>query len=101
MGFAVAVLSVMALFRTMERVRLCAALGLAIALAAPLVSQIDSSAVPGFVRSYIVPDYNAFAFFPWAAYLAFGISAGSAIRIIPPERHRARHAVGRACWAGS
>jgi len=85
MGFAMAVLSVMALFRTQERARLCAALGLAIALAAPLVTQIDSSAVPAMLRNYVVPDYNAFAFFPWAAYLAFGMSVGSAIRIIPPD----------------
>jgi fucose 4-O-acetylase-like acetyltransferase len=76
MGFAIAMFSVMALFRTADRVRLCAALGLAIAFAAPLVSQI---------RNYIAPDYKFFGFFPWAAYLAFGMSAGSAIRIIPPE----------------
>src|SRR5579863_2870403 len=36
MGFSIAVLSVMALFTTVERVRLCAVLGLAIAFAAPL-----------------------------------------------------------------
>jgi hypothetical protein len=85
MGFAMAVMSVMALFRTAERVRLCAALGLAIAFAAPLVSQIDVSGLPVVVRNYVVPDYNSFAFFPWGAYLAFGMSAGSAIRVIPHE----------------
>src|SRR5579871_6405432 len=36
MGFAIAVLSVMALFRTAERARLCAVLGLVIAFASPL-----------------------------------------------------------------
>src|ERR1700736_5297766 len=39
MGFSVAVLSVMALFRTAERIRLCAVLGLVIAFASPLISQ--------------------------------------------------------------
>jgi len=85
MGFTIALMSVMALFRTSERVRLCAVLGLAIAFAAPLISQMDWSRVPWLVRDYIVPDYKFFGFFPWGAYLAFGISAGSAIRIIPQE----------------
>ena len=37
------------------------------------------------LRAYIAPDYHAFSFFPWAAYLAFGMSAGSVIRVIPAE----------------
>jgi hypothetical protein len=85
MGFAMAVMSVMALFRTAERARLCAVLGLAIAFAAPLISQMDWSGAPWLARNYIVPDYNFFGFFPWAAYLAFGMSAGSLIRLVPPE----------------
>ncbi|HEV3331064.1 MAG TPA: acyltransferase family protein [Bryobacteraceae bacterium] len=85
MGMAVALLSIMALFRTAERIRLCAILGLSIAFAAPLVSQIDWSWAPTLVRSYIVPDYSSFGFFPWGAYLAFGMSAGSMLRSIPEE----------------
>jgi|SRR5947209_3348426 len=85
MGLAIAVMSAMALFRTVERVRLCAILGLAIAMASPLVSQMDWSAVPPALRNYLAPDYHAFSFFPWAAYVAFGMSAGSMIRAIPAE----------------
>jgi hypothetical protein len=85
MGFTVALLSPMAVFRTAERVRLCAVLGLAIAAAAPLVSQIDWSGVPPGMAHYIAPDYNHFSFFPWASYLAFGISAGSLMRIVRDE----------------
>jgi uncharacterized membrane protein len=85
MGFSIAVMSVMALFRTVERIRLCAILGLGIALAAPLVSQMNWSAVPWMVRAYIVPDYRFFGFFPWGAYLAFGVSAGSIIRALPAD----------------
>jgi hypothetical protein len=85
MGFSIAVLSVMALFRTAERVRLCAVLGLGIALASPIVSQLNLQGLPWIVRNYIVPDYRFFGFFPWGAYLAFGMSAGSAIRAIPQE----------------
>lgn len=82
MGFAVAVMSVMAIFSTAERVRLCAALGLGIAFASPWISQIGWPAAPALVRAYIIPDYNFFSFFPWAAFLAFGMSAGSILRLV-------------------
>ena len=94
MGLAIAAMSVMALLRTAERVKWCAIMGLLIALAAPVISQVGSLGLPSLVRNYIVPDYNSFSFFPWAAYLAFGVSAGSMIRTIP------REATGRAMrWA--
>ncbi len=85
MGLAIAAMSVMALLRTAQRVRWCAVLGLAIALAAPLISRVGWYGVPSLLRDYIVPDYSSFSFFPWAAYLAFGMSAGSIIRTIPAE----------------
>ncbi len=86
MGFAVALLSIMAVFTTVDRVRLCAALGLAIAGLSPLVSLADLSWAPPLLQSYIVPDYQSFGFFPWAAFVAFGMSAGSIIRILDPDR---------------
>jgi uncharacterized membrane protein len=85
MGFAIAVMSVMALFTTVERVRLCTVLGLAIAFASPLISQLELPHLHWMVRSYIVPDYRYFSFFPWASYLAFGMATGSAIRAVPQE----------------
>ena len=94
MGISIALLSVMALFKTAERIRLCALLGLGIALLSPVISQMDWSGVPWIVRNYIIPDYNGFGIFPWGAYLAFGVSAGSVIRAIP------RDATGRCMqWA--
>jgi fucose 4-O-acetylase-like acetyltransferase len=86
MGVALAVMAVMAVFRTAERVRLCAILGVAIAAASPLASQIDWSGVHPLVRSYIVPDYVSFGFFPWGAFVAFGVSLGSLIRILSHEQ---------------
>ena len=86
MGFSIAALSIMAAFRTAERARLCAVLGLAIAFAAPLISQLNWSGVPWMLRAYIIPDHRFFGFFPWGAYLAFGVSGGSALRLIPAER---------------
>jgi len=85
MGLSIAMLSVMALFKTRERIRLCAALGLAIAFLSPLVSAMDWSGVPWIIRSYLIPDYNSFGIFPWGAYLAFGVCAGSVIRAIPRD----------------
>jgi hypothetical protein len=85
MGFAVAAMSVMALSRTVERVRLCALLGLAIAIASPWISEMNWSWAPPLLRNYIVPDYNFFGFFPWAAYLVFGMSAGSILRSLRQE----------------
>ena len=86
MGFSIGLFSLMALFRTQERIRLCAILGLVIAFGAPLISQIDWSGTPWLVRSYLVPDYNQFGVFPWGAYLAFGLSAGSILRLVQPEK---------------
>src|SRR5579864_2905761 len=80
MGLAIGLMSVMAIFTTAERVRLCAGLGIAIATAAPLVSAIDWSWLPAGVSAYFVPSYQYFAFFPWASFIAFGISIGSLLR---------------------
>ena len=85
MGFSIAALSIMAAFRTAERARLCAVLGLAIAFASPLISQLNWSGVPWMLRAYIIPDHRFFGVFPWCAYLAFGVSGGSALRLIPAE----------------
>jgi uncharacterized membrane protein len=85
MGLALLALSVMAIFRTEERIRLCAVLGVAIAALSPLVSSLDWSGVPAIVRNYVIPDHNFFGFFPWAAFVAFGMSAGSILRLLRPE----------------
>jgi uncharacterized membrane protein len=85
MGFAIALMSVMAIFTTADRVRLCAGLGAAIAALSPLVSSIDWSWMPAGISHYIVPNYNYFAFFPWASFIAFGLSIGSLLRLAKPE----------------
>jgi hypothetical protein len=85
MGLALLVLSVMAVFRTEERIRLCAILGVAIAAASPLISSLDWSGAPAIVRNYVIPDHTFFGFFPWASFVAFGMSAGSILRLLKPE----------------
>ena len=85
MGLGIALMSVMAIFTTVDRVKLCAALGAAIAVASPLVSSIDWTWLPAQVTAYFVPSYQYFAFFPWAAFIAFGLSIGSALRLAKRE----------------
>jgi len=86
MALAGALLSIMAVFRTIDRARLATVLGLAIAVASPLVSQLDWSGVHPLVKNYFAPDYLFFSFFPWAAFFAFGMSAGSAIRLLRDDQ---------------
>lgn len=85
MGFAMLVLAPMAIFTTVERIRVCTVAGIGIAALAPVVAQADLSTVPWFLRAYVQPDANYFAFFPWASFLAFGLAAGSLLRIIKQE----------------
>ena len=85
MGFAIAALSVLAIFPTQTRAKAAALTGLGIACVSPLISQMHWEWLPWLVRNYIIPDYHSFGFFPWGAYLAFGVAAGSVIRAIPPE----------------
>jgi fucose 4-O-acetylase-like acetyltransferase len=85
MGFAIAVLSILAIFPTKARAKAAAGAGLAIACVSPLISMLHWEAAPWLVRNYLIPDYHSFGFFPWGAYLAFGVSAGSVIRCIQPE----------------
>jgi uncharacterized membrane protein len=86
MGLAILLMSVMAIFTTADRVKLCAALGAAIAAAAPFVSAIKWNWLPPQLSSYFVPSYQYFAFFPWAAFVAFGLSIGSALRLVKPDQ---------------
>lgn len=81
MGLAILLFSPLAALAAEQRVRAGALLGLAVAAAAPLVSAGDWTWLHPFARHYIVPDYNFFSFFPWAAFVAFGISAGTILRL--------------------
>jgi uncharacterized membrane protein len=85
MGMAMLLFAPMAVFNTRERIRLCTILGLVVAGLAPLVSMIEPAGVPWIVRSYFFPSLNYFGFFPWASFLAFGMVAGSVIRIVKAE----------------
>ena len=85
MGFAMLLFAPMAIFSTLERARLCTVLGLVVACLAPVMTQIDSDSIPWLLRSYVMPSGTFFGFFPWAAFLAFGMAAGSALKLVKHE----------------
>jgi uncharacterized membrane protein len=85
MGFAILLMSLLSVFRARDRIRFGAISGVAIAAAAPVVSMIDWSWMPWMLRDYFIPNYNYFAFFPWAAFLAFGLSGGTILRRLPHD----------------
>ena len=85
MGFAMLLFAPMAMFTTLERARLCTVLGIVVACLSPILTQFDSNEIPWLARAYLMPSFNYFGFFPWAAFLAFGMAAGSMIRLVKHE----------------
>ena len=87
MGLALLVFSVMAVFRTTEtnpavrHSRRCRCGG----FSAHLEAAFEWNAFPEVVQNYLVPNHAFFGFFPWAAFVAFGMSAGSILRILKSE----------------
>jgi uncharacterized membrane protein len=89
MALAIVTMSGLALLRTAQRVHAGVIVGLAIACVSPLVAMIPQDAWPSIAKMYLAPDGNYFAYFPWAAFLAFGISAGSILKLVKQEHmHR-------------
>jgi uncharacterized membrane protein len=87
MAFTVAALSWLTIFDTRQRVIYGFAAGAIIAALSPVVSSADLSLLPDLLRQYLVPSPEFFPLFPWGAFLAFGVSAGSVIRLVPSEEY--------------
>jgi fucose 4-O-acetylase-like acetyltransferase len=85
MAATILVLAPLAFFDTRERIRFGALAGLAIAGASPFISQLGFAWLHPFLRNYLVPNPNFFPLFPWGAFLAFGLSAGSVLRLVKEE----------------
>jgi len=81
MGLTIGVLSLTALLNTRQRVHAAAVVGAAIAALSPLVSAVNWSWLPTPLSDYFVPNLTHFSFFPWASFIAFGLSAGSILRL--------------------
>ncbi len=87
MGVTMGLMSFLVAFDTRQRVIYSLVVGMLIACVSPLLSTADWSGVPELVRQYLKPDALYFSVFPWGAFLALGISAGSVMRIVAPEHY--------------
>lgn len=89
MALGIAAMAGLAALTTRQRVHAGIVVGGLIAVLSPLVTLWSGPDVPSLIRMYLVPDSNYFSFFPWAAFIAFGLSAGSILRLIGEEHmHR-------------
>ena len=88
MGVGMAVLAVAAVFRGDARTRFAVVAGLAIAAAAPLMTNLPWSGTPALLQEYLVPGpgRGRFPFFPWVAYIAFGVAIGTMVKRAAAER---------------
>jgi hypothetical protein len=83
MGFAMLIFAPLALVDTATRMRWSAGLGLFVAGLSPMISMLNWQGVPSLLKDYLAPNPNYFSFFPWGAFLAFGISTGSLLKMAP------------------
>jgi hypothetical protein len=89
MALAIFSMSFVAAQTTAQRVHSGVVIGLLIACASPLISLIPKDAMPEQIATYLMPDANYFSYFPWAAFVAFGISGGSILRLVTTDHlHR-------------
>jgi uncharacterized membrane protein len=88
MGFSMAAFSGAAALEGRVRARWVALGALAIAAASPLVANIEWGNMPALIQEYLAPGHGRgrFAFFPNAAYVGFGLAAGTVVRHTVAER---------------
>lgn len=82
MGATAALISFLALFSGIQRVRWAALTGAAIAALSPVISDLSWSSIPTPLRDYFLPSAEMFSIFPWGAFLAFGVAIGSMIPLV-------------------
>src|SRR5262249_54123812 len=90
MGLAMAALSPIAVFRAGDRARFAALAGLLVAAASPLVANLNWAGTPLMLEEYLAPvtgqGRGHFPFFPNAAYVGFGLAAGTVVKRSTGER---------------
>ncbi len=85
MALTLAVLSPLAWLSIHMRIRWGAIAGIAIAALGPVITSMNWTWLPEGVSNYFVPSQIYFSFFPWAAFIAFGVSAGSILKAITAD----------------
>ena len=88
MGLAMAAMAALAAAASKRRVHFAAAAGLAIAAAAPVVANLNWDGAPRLIHEYLAAGQGRgrFAFFPCAAYVAFGLALGTIVKRTAAER---------------
>jgi hypothetical protein len=90
MGLAMLCCSFVGVFDLQARVRAALAVAAAIAASSPIVAGIPWGDAPVVLQDYLAaapnPGRVRFALFPNGAYVAFGIAAGSLVRVAAVER---------------
>ncbi len=88
MGVGLGALAVTAVVPAATRARFAVMAGLGIAAVSPLLTNLDWSGTPALLQEYLVPGQarGHFPFFPWVAYVAFGIAAGDLVKRASAER---------------
>jgi len=88
MGIGLIAFSLAAWFDGKNRARFAALGGLVIAAAAPLVSALPWENAPALLHEYLAPvaGLGHFAFFPCAAYVGFGLAAGTLVKTTAENR---------------
>ena len=81
MALGIATMAVLGALNTTERVHGGMLFGLAIAATSPLITLLDASWMPAIVHDYVAPSAFLFSYFPWAAFIGFGIAGGSILRL--------------------
>jgi uncharacterized membrane protein len=81
MALGIATMAVLGALTTVERIHGGILFGVAIAAASPLISLLDPGLMPSIVHDYVAPNAFYFSYFPWAAFIGFGIAAGSILRL--------------------
>ena len=88
MGVGMAAVSLAALFEFKGRVRFAVLVGLAIAAAAPILTNLPWGGTPALLQEYLVPGNGRprFAFFPCASYVGFGLATGAIVKRAAADR---------------
>ena len=91
MALGMAAFAALAALGARDRVRFAIAGGLIAAALAPVVANLNWTGVPTIVQDYLAAGTNTgrFPFFPYAAYIGFGLAAGMIVkRTEPPSIDR-------------
>src|SRR5580698_2079443 len=82
MALAMGAFAASSLFDGKNRVRFALGGALAVAVLAPVIEGLSWSGTPQLIVEYLAPGPNRgrFPFFPYAAYVGFGLAAGSVVK---------------------